>query len=289
MNNDGNNITNINEYRENMMPDASAFNINNTPFECVEEFVSEEFVNAYLNATNQNTPDLWSRIEAGFEAEAREEIRQSNIRSARNKKLIGFVAAAALITIIAVPVMMLGMGGEKSEESIRLTESTTVAEDKMHFQESADSVSMDAPEDGAQEDAMEDAVIESATETATESGKLNTITSNGTAGNITATQLKEIEGVQTDDRQIVVVGEFSFDSNSNEVSFKIKEISDNQYGEFVIDIGDKINLSNSMYVLNMDVMLIEGRITLDSIEIDEAGNITGRIIDLEHLGIDVEK
>lgn len=301
MNNDKNNITNINEYRENIMPDASAYNINNYPsynmpsgmvndganmgFDTnnnVEEFVSEEFVNAYLNATNQNTPDLWSRIESGFEEEARDIIVNQKVKSARTKKVVGFVAAVALITIIAVPVMKMGMSGTKNEECTMMTESTTTAQQEVYYDEAADSVEMEAPEDSA--------MVEDATEAAPEVGIQNTVTSDASStNNETATQLKDIEGVQTDDRQIVVEGEFLFDGDSNEVSFKIKAISDNQYNEFVIDIGDKITISNSMFVLTMDVMLVEGKITLDSVEIDEVGNITGRIIDLENQGISIEK
>lgn len=248
----------------------------------VEEFVSEEFVNAYLNATNQNTPDLWSRIEAGFEEEARGIIVNQKVKSARIKKTVGFVAAAALITVIAVPVMMMGMGGEKSEECTIMTESTTTARQELYYDEAADSVAMEALADGA--------MVEDATEAAPEVDIQNTVTNDASsANNETATQLKEIEGIQTDNRQIVIEGEFLFDSNSNEVSFKIKAISDNQYNEFLIDIGDKITISNSMYVLTMDVMLVEGKITLDSVEIDEVGNITGRIIDLDNQGISIEK
>ena len=78
-------------------------------------------------------------------------------------------------------------------------------------------------------------------------------------------------------------GEFIFDGNENKVSLRIKNISDNQYKEIVVDIGDEIMLSNSMYILSMDVMVFEGKITFDSVKIDDSGNITGRIIDLEYI------
>ncbi len=294
MNNDrSNNITNINEYRENIMPDTSAFNIDNQATENMEEFVSEEFVNAYLQATGQNTPDLWSRIEAGFEIEAGDIRREQRARATRTKKVLGFVAAVALITIIAIPVMMMGIGGEKSEEMM-YTESTTIAEQEAYYDSAEDSVAMEAPADSAMDSAQEEGAVEQVGEPAAETGSENTVTNANTTidseiNSESGVQLKDIQGVQTDERQIVIAGKFLFDSNSNQVSFEIKDISTNQYTDIVIDIGDKITLSNSMYILSMDVMLVEGRITLDSVQIDNLGNISGRIINLEHQGISIEK
>ena len=67
------------------------------------------------------------------------------------------------------------------------------------------------------------------------------------------------------------------------MSLRIKNISDNQSKEIVVDIGDEIMLSNSMYILSMDVMVFEGKITFDSVKIDDSGNITGRKTDLEYI------
>ncbi|MBR3833392.1 MAG: hypothetical protein IKJ73_03660 [Lachnospiraceae bacterium] len=283
MNNNMNNITNINEYRENIVPDASAFNINEPGIPV--EFVSQEFVDQYIKATENNTPDLWGRIEAGFELEAKNVMAEKRRKMATTKKVVGFVAAAALITIIAVPVMMLSMGGQKNEEC-----KLEATQEVSHY-EASDSVAMEAPtEAAAMEDTHEEYMMESETAIPSEEGVGNTITNDSTvSGSYTAKQLEEIQGTQTDSRQMVIEGEFIFDGNSNEVTFKVNNISDNQYKELVIDIGDEISLSNSMYVLSMDVMLFEGKITIDSVEIDDLGHITGRIIDLEHQGITTEK
>ncbi len=277
MNHNNSNITNINEYRANQMPDASGFNINEPGIPV--EFVSQDFVNNYIQANSNNTPDLWSRIEAGFEVEA-ENIRASRRRkSAATKKIVGFVAAAALITIIAVPTMMLGMGGSKNEEC------TTEAIQEMYHDEVSNSVVMEAPSDGvAIQDVQEESQAESPSSLAADAEAESTVTNDSYAeGGETLKQLEEIQGIQTDTRQIVVEGEFVFDGNENKVSLRIKNISDNQYKEIVVDIGDEIMLSNSMYILSMDVMVFEGKITFDSVKIDDLGNITGRIIDLEYI------
>ncbi len=276
MNRDINNITNINEYRNNVMPDASGYNIDEPGIPV--EFVSQDFINSYLQANANNTPDLWSRIEAGFEVEAENVRAKRRSKSVATKKIVGFVAAAALITIIAVPTMMLGMGGDKSDECI------TEATQEMYHDEVSNSAVMEAPSDGAvMQDAQEESQMESPSELAPDVETESAVTNDAySEGGETLKLLEEIQGVQTDTRQIVVEGEFLYDGSENKVSFKIKNISDNQYKELVVDIGDEILLSNSMYILSMDVMVVEGKITFDSIKIDDLGNITGRIIDLEY-------
>ena len=287
MNHDMNNITNINEYRENTVPDASAFYINEP--DAPVEFVSQELIDYYNQATANSTPDLWGRIEAGFELETKDLKAKQRRKVATTKKIVGFVAAAAIITIIAVPVMKLGIGGSKSESEKIKTEATH----EMYYDEVSDSAALEAPsEDGVEsvDEGVQESVEESATEYHVENDMQGAVTNDSSAsGAETLKQLEEIQGIQTDARQIVVEGEFLFDGNSNKVSFKIKSISDNQYEEYVVNVGDEISLSNSMFVLTMDVMLIEGKITLDSVEIDDLGNITGRIIDLEHQGVTIEK
>ena len=298
MDNNENNITNINEYRGNKMPGVSGFDINNpsqnlqmggnadySAESYVEEFVSEEFVNAYLEAVNQTTPDLWSRIESGFEVEARDIINERRRKSKRVWKTVGYVAAAALITVIAIPVMKLSLGGEKSEEMIY--KSTTNAVNEQYNEESGDMLDMEAVQEDVameSESMMEDTQCEAVTEAAPEA---DGVSNNQVTGN--STQLKEIQGVQTDSRQLVVKGKFVFDDDTDIVKFNINVIEDNAYGDITIEIGDEITLSNPMYVLTMDFFVVETEITLDSIELDEAGNIMGRIVDLDLQGWDVDK
>lgn len=241
------NITNINEYRGNMMPDQSAFNINEPNYSV--EYVSDEMINSYVWEIGNNTPDLWSRIEAGFENEAKDVIRERKRKSARMWKTFGYVAAAVLITIIAIPVMKLGTGGEKSEEAIIMTESATEAYDTS-YDEVTESVAMEAPAE---------------------------------------TDMTIVKGIQTDARQLVVKGEFIYDDDADIVKFSIKMVNANNYEELIIEIGDEITLSNPLYVKELDSLIINTEITLDSISIDNAGNITGRIIDLDLQGLDIEK
>lgn len=309
MNEQHNNITNFNEYRENVMPDTTGYNIDiaaqnlqngisdTVTYEDysvgdMEEFVSQEFVNSYLNATDLRTPDLWNRIEAGFESEAREVIEQHKLKSKRTRKVLGFVAAAAVITVIAVPVLMFGSGGAKSED---IMYSTTELSVDGYSEETNDSVAMEAPAEEIIMDEQEELLVEGdmESEAPTANEEFNSLTlnqnENGVVGDNIQNQLKEIEGVQTDERQLEIKGQFIFDSNSNDVTLKIWEISDNEYDDFVIAIGDEILLSNPMFVLTMDYMVIEADVILDSLGKDKVGNIIGRIIDIDIQGLEIEK
>lgn len=271
--NKDNNITNINEYRENMMPDMSAFDINE-PGGSVE-YISEDMVNSYVWELGNSTPDLWSRIEAGFEKEAKEVIRQRKKKAVRTWRTLGYVAAAVLITIVAIPVMKLGMGGEKSEDTMIMTESTTESDGK-----NSDSVAMEAPSDE-----MAESYVES------EAGvpENNTVIGNGQSMQSDSSDTVAIKGIQTDARQLVVGGKFVFDDDLDIVKFSIKMINDNNYEDIIINVGDEIILSNPLYVQTMDFLMIETEITLDSVSIDDAGNLTGRIIDLDLQGLNIEK
>ncbi|MBE5954310.1 MAG: hypothetical protein E7257_09200 [Lachnospiraceae bacterium] len=261
-----NNITDINEYRTNTMPDQSAFNIEEANY--LVEYVSDEMINSYVWEIGNSTPDLWSKIEAGFEEEAKDVIRERKRKSARGWKTFGYVAAAVLITIIAIPVMKLGMGGEKSEEAIMMTESATTEAYDTKYDEVSDSVAMEAPADTGVES---EAVIPDNTS--------NVVTGDSQSAESynNGMDMVAIKGIQKDARQLTVVCEITVE-DLNKVSFEIKEIKLNQYEDIKINVGDKITLSNPMFVHALDIMNIEEEITLDSLEIDGEGNILGRII-----------
>lgn len=296
MKRDMNNITDINKYRENIMPDSSGFNINEPGVPV--EFVSEEFVNSYLQATSYNTPDLWSRIDAGFEIEAQNVKAKQKQRYKRVSKVVGFVAAAALITIIALPIMKLSTDSKKDME---MATESTVMENSVKGDGANDSVAMEAPYEGAASDSAEEMVAESVEEMSTEATDGLQSSANGqespaqspmvgdttnnhwNVGSDSETeleaQLKDIQGIQTDARKLKIIVEFDF-SNEDQVVVKITSNVSSEYAEFDINVDDKVILSNPLYIYAMDSMLYTAEITLDSVTVDAEGNITGRIIDL---------
>lgn len=69
---------------------------------------------AYQAQREQEIPDLWDRIEQGFEKETKQLKR--NKRNIRTRYMV-LAAAVVLAIVIAVPILMLGSGGKKSEEA----------------------------------------------------------------------------------------------------------------------------------------------------------------------------
>ncbi len=87
--------------------------------------LSKQELNAYLSMYDEDTPDLWERIEAGFEEEvnlSENAKKYENKLVSLNKKvkrmrLATVIAACVLITVIAVPVFIFSNMhmGRKSE------------------------------------------------------------------------------------------------------------------------------------------------------------------------------
>lgn len=276
------------------MPGISGFDINTqnqyagyNPYNNVEEFVSEDFVNAYLNATNQATPDLWNRIEAGFAIEARDVVTERRKQSSRTKKMMGFVAAAVIITIIAIPVLKIGTKHKDEDKNSYIEkgyENSVKLDNESAYESVDEEAAMESPvynvEGEYQEESMESAEEPSYDDNDEMNNDQFHILHNW-ENHETQEQLDEIEGTQIDERQLVIEGEFIFDDSDNLI-FKIDAVKENQYMDIDLNVGDKITLSNPLYVQTMSVMIYKVEITLDSICIDDLGNITGRIIDFTH-------
>jgi len=125
--------------------------------------LSEEMLQAYLDATDMETPDLWSRIDAGFDSEVTQINNEKKLNKKRNKKFITFIAAAVLLTLIALPIAMLG---GRSNEKDMVTEG--IKDEDIAFEAEAESAAadMDVTEASFEENeaAMEEAVAEDAEE-----------------------------------------------------------------------------------------------------------------------------
>lgn len=96
------NTTDLNEYKNNMSDEES-----------VE--LPKELLEAYIKNVDDATPDLWNRIEAGFDDEIKN-IGSTPHNKNKWKKYMG-IAAAMLVVAIAVPVALNigGMGSKKSD------------------------------------------------------------------------------------------------------------------------------------------------------------------------------
>ncbi|MBR3599443.1 MAG: hypothetical protein IKL53_06125 [Lachnospiraceae bacterium] len=288
-----NNITNINEYRANNMPGNSGFNINEAEYANQVEFVSDEMVNAYMQTVDMQTPDLWSRIEAGFETENAELIKERKLKQARNKKLIGFAAAAVLITVIAIPIlsansidkeekMSRDYRNEVVQEMGQSMESEMAADEMVteaYLEDSADGACESVNESGELQDDSSFSQLPHEDQSSIEDNEI--IPSGVVLG--TEEDVLDVEGVQTDSRTITVEGEFVYSEGTSDMSFEITKVGDNEYDELEIKLGDNIILINPDYIHVMSIDIGKVRLTFDSVKIDDFGNIIARIIDLEHI------
>ena len=87
------------------------------------EELNDEMLEAYLKLSDEQIPDLWNRIEAGYE----EEIK--TIKKVKNKKhmvqkYIGLAAAVLFVVIIAIPVSGV-MNNKKSDSRSDKVENKT--------------------------------------------------------------------------------------------------------------------------------------------------------------------
>lgn len=83
------------------------------------ETMSENELKAYLSMKDEDTPDLWERIETGYEEELKA-VKVTDINSKkRNRKIISLLAACVIITLIALPVLK-GGSKKKSDRSKEL-------------------------------------------------------------------------------------------------------------------------------------------------------------------------
>lgn len=90
--------------------------------------MTDEMFQTYIAAVDEETPDLWSRVERGFESEI---IRMQSEKAAAPRRVIHWkrymgIAAVVLICMIAVPLFL--MNGNKSK-------SDTISYDMMSKEE----------------------------------------------------------------------------------------------------------------------------------------------------------
>ncbi len=109
-----NNITDINEYKKNMSDstlDAALKDVSEANADV--EQLSDEMLEAYLDNIDMEIPDLWNRIETGFDAElSNSESKQTRV--VKWRRYAG-IAAAVLVIAIAIPVVLLNNRSNKSD------------------------------------------------------------------------------------------------------------------------------------------------------------------------------
>lgn len=99
----------------------------------------------------QDMPDLWSRIDAGFE-----EVKiEKKVQKQRKKKQFGLIAAAVVVAVIAIPVCVITMWNQNEKRAYETQENASNAE----VENAADSAASEET-DSAASDAAESAAYE---------------------------------------------------------------------------------------------------------------------------------
>lgn len=106
--------------------------------------VSEAFASSYKKQANSEMPDLWARIDAGFDEQYKEIEKE---KKKRNIRMAGVAAAMILAILLAVPVMMRNSIKNSKSEMEDVTEASMddaadsvmeAADDDMDFAEAAE-------------------------------------------------------------------------------------------------------------------------------------------------------
>ncbi len=253
-----NNITNLNEYKnENLQGDFM-----------IEE-MSPAMLEAYYKNAEDNTPDLWSRIETGFDEEVKAVKTENSVDRLRKRKIKTTIAATIIITLIAVPVMiMIGRNGNKGEEA------KDEAVDFEWFE--------DNQEDGYYGDTTES--LAESVESMPEDEALDFAQGNDVVQEDTNQLTGDAQGV-TDDRTLVVEGIIvEQDSRTGEVSFIVDKVYLNEYEDIHISEGDVIWITNPIAVLSVEDKSLPVEVEFSSVKADENGKYEGYInliIDLQ--------
>ena len=92
----------------------------------------------------QDMPDLWSRIDTGFEEEVKIE---KKVQKQRKKKQFGLIAAVVVVAVIAIPVCVITMRNQNEKRAYETQENASNAE----VENAADSAAPDAAESAAYE------------------------------------------------------------------------------------------------------------------------------------------
>lgn len=220
-----------------------------------ENELSEEMVQAYLDAAEREAPDLWNSIEAGFDMELETLNHERKLKKARRRKYAGIAAAVIMITAIAVPVILLNDSrkGNYKSGNIEGTDGSMIYEDMYIMEETQDGSNYDndiAFEEGAGDDVCADAA-----DTQAEAIHEN----DDISEDVLASYIIVTAGISVQDEAYIV---------------HVKSIKEIAYEDYGIKAGDKIAVTNPQE--------LEGMLTDAGIDIDAVGE-TECLIRLDYL------
>ncbi len=202
--------------------------------------LSQKMLEAYYRVSEENTPDLWDRVEKGIDTEF--SLLSKKAKSKKTGKIMfrNIIAAAVVLAIIAVPavtfVNRLGNSRDKSAN----TNSDSVYSGEIIQETIEDGYCAES----AQEKSDENVYVYDERILLTEGELIN------------------------------------FDVENYTVNYRIDKILNNEYSEHDIKKGTVIHINNPMRIYIMDNAFVFWQIEFDSLYVDENGEYHAKIKDL---------
>lgn len=226
------------------------------------EFMSREMLDAYNCAVDEATPKLWDRIEAGYENEYRC-IREENQKRKkyRQKKLFASFAAIVLVIIIAIPVLKVMNGGDKSSDKAERSD-LRMDEDSVYATEASNNIGAELQENECDDNEKENAGLDIKPENS------NAYSSD-----------KSEEEEKSEENTVIEAECIVRDIRDNIIEFEIKKVAENRYDNHILESGDTI-IVESRNMLLKDWSNREYMCTFSSVAKNENGIITGKIVSI---------
>ncbi len=200
--------------------------------------ISDEMLRMYLAASDTETPDLWNRVEQGFEQEISDMHHHNfdnnivSMDSVSKKRKFTWrnyagLAAAILICLIAVPVIaLLGQKNQKkgdvTMESYSMDEEMVKDNDSGEYQGAEESTAASMEES----DAVNEEAADSETDGIDTADSVQAVTTAGTLGKNTATLEVQvlIKAETTADGTVIYVAEVQADEKNEDYSVEAGDI-----------------------------------------------------------------
>lgn len=235
-----------------------------------EEELTDEMLQAYLDNVDVETPDLWERIEAGFDAEIENSAETKKNRTKGNdggrqglRRYAGLVAAIVVCAIV-IPVAMLSSNNKNTKNDnaaydsdiTEAQESADMADESMDMMPESADMTDDIAEDIQQADsalnqnsASSDSIKDDDaynSETLTVLVTLEYVTADNDTENVLATVQNVIS--DSEDVKLLEEGDVITFINQDEFEEMYKAYNKKTDGEYEIVVTDVTESGNGSYV-----------------------------------------
>lgn len=214
-----------------------------------EEELTDEMLQAYLDNVDVETPDLWERIEAGFDAEiensadAKKNSTKGNTRGRQGLRRYAGLVAAIVVCAIVIPVAMLSSNNKNTKN-----DNATYDSDIIEAQESAEmadeSMNM-LPESADMADESMDMMPESADMTDDIAGDIQQADSALNQNSASSDSIKDDDAYNSETSTLLVTLEYvTADNGTENVLATVHKVISDSEDVKLLEEGDVITFIN---------------------------------------------